>query len=83
MISKDDKNALAELKASHWWNVLKGLAEARINEISLDTLCAEWFDSRDEATQAKLKEVNMRILAIREVMNLIDTNTLRISRPNM
>lgn len=83
MLNQDDKTALLELKKSYGWNVLQKLADSRINEITRSTLCIEWFDSKDEATQSKLKEANMKILAIKEVMSLIDTNTLGVARPKV
>jgi hypothetical protein len=83
MLNKDDKNALIELEKSYWWKVLKKLADSRIDEITRSTLCIEWFDSKDEATQAKLKEANMKILAIKEVLSLVKTNTLGVARPKV
>lgn len=82
-MNQDDKNALIELKKSYGWIILQKLANARIDEITRSTLCIDWFDSKDEATQAKLKEANMKILAIKEVMSLVDTNTLGVARPKV
>ena len=83
MLNQDDKNALIELERSYGWIVLQKLADSRIDEITRSTLCIEWFDSKDEATQTKLKEANMKILAIKEVLSLVKTNTLWVARPKV
>lgn len=83
MLNKDDKNALIELERSYGWIVLQKLANDRIDEINRSTLAIEWFDPENKETQIKLKESNLKILAIKEVLNLVKINTLGVARPKV
>jgi hypothetical protein len=83
MLNQDKKNALIELERSYWWTVLQELANDRIDEINRSTMWTDWFDPEDKATQIKLKESNLKILAIKEVLNLVKTNTLGVARPKV
>lgn len=83
MLNQDDKNALIELERSYGWIVLQKLANDRIDEINRSTLAIEWFDPENKETQIKLKESNLKILAIKEVLNLVKTNTLWVARPKV
>lgn len=83
MLNQDKKNALIELERSYWWIVLQELANDRIDEINRTTMGIDWFDPEDKATQIKLKESNLKILAIKEVLNLVKTNTLGVARPKV
>lgn len=83
MLNQDDKNALIELERSYGWIVLQKLANDRIDEINRSTLAIEWFDPENKETQIKLKESNLKILAIKEVLNLVKINTLGVARPKV
>ena len=83
MLNQDDKNALIELERSYGWIVLQKLANDRIDEINRSTLAIEWFDPENKETQIKLKESNLKILAIKEVLNLVKINTLWVARPKV
>lgn len=83
MLSKEEKTALEALEKSYWWDVLKKLANDRIDEINRTTIWTDWFDPENKETQSKLKESNLKILAIKEVLNLVKINTLGVSRPKV
>ena len=83
MLNQDKKNALIELEKSYWWQVLQEMANERIDEINRNTLWVEWFNPDDNDTKIKLKDSNLKILAIKEFISLVNNNTLWIARPKV
>lgn len=83
MITAEEKKHLAELKKHPWFLVLKKLEQEFIESFNREIMQSPDFDISNTETQKKVQEASMYIRARKWVFDLVNNNTLGVSRPKV
>lgn len=83
MITAEEKTHLAELKKHPWFLVLKKLEAEYIESFNRELMQSPDFDISKPETQKKVQEASLYVRARKWVFDLVNNNTLGVSRPKV
>lgn len=82
-LTAEEKGHLDNLKKHPWFLVLKKLEAEYIESFNRELMQSPDFDISNPDTQKKVQEASMYIRARKWVFDLVNNNTLWVSRPKL